>query len=54
MTRKEIEQGSRRLEFLEKSQSLPQDTLDDLKAWWAEKVRENGGRKILPFEVKRP
>lgn len=47
MTPAEFDAATLRLQFLEKSGSLPAETIRDLKLWWSEKIRES--KKITPF-----
>ena len=53
MTPAEMDAATRRLQFLEKSGSLPADTIRDLKLWWREKIRDAGREKIIPFPKER-
>lgn len=53
MTAAEMDAATRRLQFLADSQSLPAETISDLKRWWREKRREAGREKIIPFPKER-
>lgn len=53
MTPEEIDACTRRLQFLEKSEALPPETIRDLKIWWKEKLREFGREKVIPFPERR-
>lgn len=47
MTPEQMDSATRRLQFLEKSGSLPAETIRDLKLWWREKILAE--KKIIPF-----
>ena len=53
MTAAEMDSATLRLQFLADSQSLPAETVRDLKSWWREKLREAGREKIIPFPEER-
>lgn len=53
MTAAEMDSATRRLQFLERSESLSKETIRDLKSWWREKLREAGREKIIPFPIER-
>lgn len=53
MTAAEMDSATLRLQFLEQSESLPKETIRDLKSWWREKLREAGREKIIPFPTER-
>ena len=53
MTPAQMDSATLRLQFLEKSESLPAETIHDLKIWWREKLREAGREKIIPFPKER-
>ena len=53
MTAAEMDAATLRLQFLADSQSLPAETIRDLKIWWRTKLREAGREKIIPFPKER-
>ena len=53
MTAAEMDSATLRLQFLEQSESLPKETIRDLKSWWRVKLREAGREKIIPFPEER-
>lgn len=53
MTAAEMDAATLRLQFLADSQSLPTETIRDLKIWWRAKLREAGREKIIPFPKER-
>ena len=52
MTLTERLEGTRRLEELERSHALAQETLRDLRRWWQSKLREDE-RRVVSIDAWR-
>ena len=55
MTAAQAQEGTKRLQELERTEYLPAETIRDLKEWWLAHLRAEGyvGRKVIPFPTWR-